>query len=256
MVAQSLCIYLAIEVPAIPGILFKAATAFALLSGLADALVLPPGHQGLTEPCQTCHTTEGWKPVRSKIQFDHDKTDFTLEAQHRQVDCVACHAKGEFRLSQSTCATCHLDVHQGGNGTDCAQCHDSRSWNPPDALRMHDQTRFPLAGAHAMVDCESCHVNTLAGAFTSLATDCIACHQSDFEAATEPNNVAASFSTDCEACHTEHAFKPATFDHAATSFPLSGAHVTAECSSCHVNGVFTGTPTDCWSCHQTAYEQT
>ena len=39
------------------------------------------------------------------------------------------------------------------------------------------------------------------------------------------------------------------FDHSKTGFLLTGSHVQARCASCHVNGVFKGTPRDCSSCH-------
>lgn len=40
------------------------------------------------------------------------------------------------------------------------------------------------------------------------------------------------------------------FNHTGTGFPLSGAHVTARCESCHLQGVFRGTPRDCATCHR------
>jgi hypothetical protein len=39
------------------------------------------------------------------------------------------------------------------------------------------------------------------------------------------------------------------FDHLKTGFALTGAHVTTRCESCHLNGIFKGTPRDCASCH-------
>ncbi len=39
------------------------------------------------------------------------------------------------------------------------------------------------------------------------------------------------------------------FDHSKTAFSLTGAHIVARCASCHVDGVFKGTPRDCASCH-------
>jgi hypothetical protein len=39
------------------------------------------------------------------------------------------------------------------------------------------------------------------------------------------------------------------FDHSKTGFTLTGSHILARCSSCHVDGVFKGTPRDCASCH-------
>jgi len=39
------------------------------------------------------------------------------------------------------------------------------------------------------------------------------------------------------------------FDHFTTGFPLEGAHRTVSCESCHVSGVFKGTPRQCATCH-------
>ena len=40
------------------------------------------------------------------------------------------------------------------------------------------------------------------------------------------------------------------FNHIQTGFNLVGPHVTAPCESCHVQGVFKGTPRDCATCHK------
>ena len=42
---------------------------------------------------------------------------------------------------------------------------------------------------------------------------------------------------------------PKNFDHLKTGFALTGAHVQTRCESCHLNGLFKGTPRDCASCH-------
>lgn len=39
------------------------------------------------------------------------------------------------------------------------------------------------------------------------------------------------------------------FNHMTTGFPLSGGHATAACETCHVGGVFKGTPKNCDGCH-------
>lgn len=39
------------------------------------------------------------------------------------------------------------------------------------------------------------------------------------------------------------------FDHVKTGFPLTGAHVTLPCETCHVQGSFKGTPKQCETCH-------
>jgi len=39
------------------------------------------------------------------------------------------------------------------------------------------------------------------------------------------------------------------FDHFDTGFPLTGKHNNTACDSCHINGVFKGTPKECGACH-------
>ncbi len=39
------------------------------------------------------------------------------------------------------------------------------------------------------------------------------------------------------------------FDHTKTGFALTGQHTNERCESCHINGIFKGTPRDCASCH-------
>ncbi len=39
------------------------------------------------------------------------------------------------------------------------------------------------------------------------------------------------------------------FNHVKTGFPLSGVHVTTTCETCHIGGLFKGTPTTCAGCH-------
>ncbi|CAG1018455.1 hypothetical protein BURC_03237 [Burkholderiaceae bacterium] len=39
------------------------------------------------------------------------------------------------------------------------------------------------------------------------------------------------------------------FDHLKTGFALTGVHANERCESCHVNGIFKGTPRECSSCH-------
>ncbi len=40
-----------------------------------------------------------------------------------------------------------------------------------------------------------------------------------------------------------------SFDHDETNFPLDFVHARVACDSCHVQGVFRGTPTRCHQCH-------
>ena len=38
-----------------------------------------------------------------------------------------------------------------------------------------------------------------------------------------------------------------------TGWPLAGAHATQPCAACHKNNAFKGTPSDCYTCHKTDY---
>ena len=39
-------------------------------------------HGDLSIACNSCHTTEGWKPLLSQLDFDHQKTKFPLVGRH------------------------------------------------------------------------------------------------------------------------------------------------------------------------------
>lgn len=47
---------------------------------------------------------------------------------------------------------------------------------------------------------------------------------------------------------TTQAAQP-SFTHMETGFPLTGYHGSVECATCHVGGVFKGTPRNCAGCH-------
>ena len=86
--------------------------------------------------------------------------------------------------------------------------------------------------------------------------DCASCHLADYERTDDPDHEEIGFPTDCRECHRPISWEGARFDHGFTGFPLTGAHRGADCSDCHVGGVYEGTPTDCFACHQADYERT
>ncbi len=82
------------------------------------------------------------------------------------------------------------------------------------------------------------------------------CHKADYNGTTNPNHVAAGFPQDCTVCHNTVQWKGAHFDHnGATKFPLTGAHISVNCSQCHLNNRFAGTPSDCIACHLADYNR-
>ncbi len=187
------------------------------------------------QDCASCHVTSGWK----NVSFDHGKTAFPLTDSHTTVACSSCHVNGVYQGTPTDCYSCHAakDNHKGQFGTGCGSCHKPTKWK--DVFYDHSTTAFPLIGKHTTVACSACHVN---GIFKGTPKACYACHAAD-------DNHNGSFGTSCGSCHKPTAWKDVFYDHSATAFPLTDSHTTVACSSCHANGVFKGTPTDCYSCH-------
>jgi hypothetical protein len=217
-----------------------------------------PNHRaaGIPTQCQSCHNTGAWKPAN----FDHDKTRFPLTGAHARTDCTRCHAGGRYAGTPTDCYSCHQSDYAGttnpnhqasGFPTQCQTCHNTAAWKP--ASIDHSKTRFPLTGAHVRVECTQCHTG---GRYTGTPTDCYSCHQSDYAGTTNPNHQASGFPITCQSCHNTTAWRPANFDHGKTRFPLTGAHTRVDCAQCHPGGRYTGTPTDCYSCHQPDYNGT
>ncbi len=213
-------------------------------------------HGSLKAECSLCHGAKGWAPAEISKEFDHAAYGFGLEGAHRSAACTACHRSLEFAQAETACASCHLDPHRGELGVACEQCHTPRSFLDRAAMtRRHQETRFPLMGAHLAADCRHCHEPQQAGGlqFVALPSLCQSCHLSEYQAAKSPDHAGGGFSLQCESCHRPFRWDTASFDHAASGFPLTGAHRTTACTSCHVGGVYAGTSTDCFSCHQDAY---
>jgi hypothetical protein len=210
-------------------------------------------HGPIAIPCQNCHTYTSWKPIRAAPEFNHDQTGYPLRGMHRKVACTECHTSLVFHNVGKNCADCHADIHRGQMGANCQSCHSVQGWQVSiQAIRNHDN-RFPLIGAHALVDCVGCHKDAAVGQFKGLSTACYSCHQKDFHT-TVINHVASGFPTTCESCHTMDSWFGAKFDHLKfTGFALTGAHATLPCTACHINNQFRNTPADCFSCHSTDF---
>lgn len=214
-------------------------------------------HGSLDLPCADCHQADGWRPVRISPRFDHDRQGFALEGAHRSAPCTTCHQSLTFADTPRDCVGCHQDVHLGELGLTCSRCHQSRSFtDPADQIRSHQQSRFPLDGAHVALACRECHEPAPAGGLTwrDRPSECVACHLPAFQSTDSPDHEGAGFSRDCLACHRRSTWGGVRFDHAATRFPLSGAHLATSCGDCHVNGQWQGLPVQCLSCHQADYD--
>ncbi len=215
-----------------------------------------PNHvvAGFPTDCVTCHgdSATTW----DNATFDHDS--WPLKGQHQTVACATCHKNGVFAGLASDCVSCHRSDFDSatdpnhvtaGFPTDCVTCHGDSATRWDGATFDHDS--WPLKGQHQTVACATCHKD---GVFAGLASECVSCHRSDFDSATDPNHVTAGFPTDCVTCHGDSATRwdRATFDH--DSWPLKGQHQTVACATCHKNGVFAGLASDCVSCHRSEFD--
>ncbi len=167
------------------------------------------------------------------------------------ANCTQCHTLGK-KVSNDKCLDCHdeiaslisadrgfhaqMDVRQ----QDCFACHSDHHGRKFEMIRFdtetfdHDRTGYELTGRHVTVDCRSCHtpdnitdnvIRKREDTYLGLESNCASCHD-DYHQGT--------LGSDCASCHDTEGFRPANgFDHAATEFPLDGAHLEVACVDCH-----------------------
>jgi hypothetical protein len=180
-------------------------------------------------------------------------------------NCVKCHERGR-RITAEKCLSCHkpvadritrrAGVHRDVKG-DCVACHVEHT-GVDGELRPFDQAAFdhagvaafPLEGRHAPVagKCSACHQTR---SFLTARASCQSCHK-------DVHNGALGAA--CGSCHTTRvAFKNVIaggrFDHSRTAYPLTGAHASAACTTCHINGAYKGLSfSTCTSCHKDRHQ--
>ncbi|HEY8076070.1 MAG TPA: hypothetical protein VIF62_18215 [Labilithrix sp.] len=191
--------------------------------------------------CKPCHATSGFRPTLFGAAL-HNETKFPLVGKHVASACSACHASArprvDLHVQKQACADCHANPHgdqfakemaQGG----CAHCHSPAGWSLPKI----DHSTWPLTGAHATAQCESCHHPTAedrksgrGASYRGVPRACSGCHDDvhlgQFRL-TQPV-------LECDKCHTTRVFKIPSFDHnAITGWALTGAHAKVDCAKCH-----------------------
>jgi hypothetical protein len=133
----------------------------------------------------------------------------------------------------------------------CGDCHAASGWKPAHVTAAfdHGSNGFALAGAHARTTCRACHASL---DFRGASRDCVGCH-SDVHR--------GELGSDCARCHTPRSFLDRAAmvrGHQTSRFALTGAHVTADCESCHLPSAqgqltFVNRASDCVQCHADAY---
>ncbi len=205
--------------------------------------------------CQNCHGVSDISWSSGKVNHSF----FPLTGGHKIANCFACHKQGSnFKGLTAACYPCHKqnfvqaknpDHIQANFPTTCQDCHNTVSFL--QTTFNHNSTGFALTGAHANLSCQSCH----SSGYTNTPKDCYSCHSQNFASTTDPNHTTQGFSHECSICHSTISWSGATFDHSKTGFPLTGAHASLTCQSCHASG-YTNTSPACYSCHASNYNST
>lgn len=236
--------------------------------------------QDFGENCVSCH--DG---LDSMVNFDHQTTAFPLEGLHQELACLDCHRVGKpdseqprqsltstnrltarpsnpvlpqdnpFANIPNTCAACHSEppIHLGTFTSECQTCHTPAGWTPALldgkpfdhtassgfnlARHLRDSDNRPFA-------CSSCHQQNISVFDQRI---CLDCHSQAESGATFMTKHIDQFGSFCLDCH-DGIDRLHQFDHSRV-FLLEGRHSEIDCTACHINKVFSGTPTECIECH-------
>jgi Cytochrome c7 and related cytochrome c len=159
--------------------------------------------------CETCHSVAGVKFKADR--FTHDKSRFKLAGKHALVACAKCHktetaafpagraTTTRYTGMETTCKTCHADVHLGQVSLSCETCHSNDSFKIAKYTHKRGPAGF-FVGSHVRAKCESCH-KPVTGMFPAgrgttvqfaVSAACMTCHK-------DVHN--GTLGKDCGACH-------------------------------------------------------
>jgi hypothetical protein len=216
--------------------------------------------------CATCHSSILWMDLPRPIGLAaHAKTAYPLEGKHQAINCANCHKPDLPRdtryrkLTFARCDDCHRDRHQGEfaktDRGECGPCHSTGGFRPPlFGVLAHAASSFPLVGQHTASACSSCHKPQRPLLDLRVGkTACADCHANP-----HGNQFANEMSQGgCAHCHEATGWNLPKIDHG--TWPLTGAHATASCDSCHhptaadrklgQGASYRGVPRNCGGCH-------
>ena len=130
---------------------------------------------------------------------------------------------------------------------DCSLCHVGGNWHTLKEDFHYDHgksTGVALVGAHERAQCLRCH-NDRGPVKVFSQRGCVGCHEDVHQ---------GNLGKECKSCHDERSWLPTAQiqKHAATRFPLVGAHAAVTCFRCHPGaqvGNFQRADIRCESCH-------
>lgn len=199
-------------------------------------------------------------PLMAQSIMERLVTPGPLSSAHARLEakCDSCHSSFAKEAQNGKCLACHKGVagdvatrtHFHGKFNPartgaCKSCHTEHKGRATRLIQLnqatfnHGFTEFELTGAHRSARCTSCHRGN---DYRGRPRDCAGCH-----GPFDPHK--GQLGRNCQNCHNTTAWKPASgFNHAATRFPLTGAHRALACASCHAAQRW-HPGTTCISCH-------
>lgn len=199
--------------------------------------------------CLGCH--DG---VDQMTEFSHDRTGYPLEGLHQQAKCTDCHSKTRIGDVSNDCKDCHAEpiAHIKVFELNCKTCHTLQGWSPASLDGQHfahlTTTGFSLTlhktdYSNQPLSCATCHTKDLHVLEVQTCIDCHSQHDSVFM-----SDHQQQFGTDCMTCH-DGVDRLSNYDH-QNFFILDGKHAELQCTDCHTDNVYRGTPTECYQCHE------
>jgi hypothetical protein len=220
--------------------------------------------------CAACHASIQWLGLPAAVGLAaHPRTDYPLTGKHEGVRCAGCH-KPELprdtryrKLAFQRCTDCHQDQHRGefakADRGECKPCHATSGFYPTlFGVVAHTATAFPLVGKHTASPCLSCHKAARPRFDLHVPKQaCADCHENP-----HGDQFAKEMAQGgCAHCHQPNGWSLPKIDHSI--WPLTGAHATALCDSCHHptpedrkagrGQSYRGVPRNCGGCHDDAH---
>jgi hypothetical protein len=174
--------------------------------------------------------------------------------------CSKCHDRSDRSRQTHLCLDCHKEIahdierRRGFHGrlpgvdtTECRACHTEHLGRDADIVKLsleqfnHDNTDYPLHGAHVTVPCAGCHAR--GKSYREARLECVVCHHKE-----EPHE--GKLGRECGSCHDEIAWRHIKYDHDKTQFPLHDKHAEIPCAACHFGNRYKDTPRECVACHE------
>jgi hypothetical protein len=214
------------------------------------------------QDCRQCHSVESFHQIQGMKDFDHNLTGFKLENKHQAVSCKSCHKTAlTDPVKHGKCSDCHVDYHnnqftKNGIKPDCSACHDTRGFvNFSYTIEQHNESIFPLQGAHEATPCFACHKKTEKWNFREIGIRCNDCHIDIHDPYLSQKYYPEA---DCKNCHSAGSWSEIRFDHNKTNFTLEGKHLNQSCRTCHFSSAgdgtviqqFAGLSVNCTGCHK------